>query len=49
MAAREIVLKTITDPKVAKKVEKALSKTPEKVEALKKAKEDLVKKGFILK
>ena len=49
MAAREIVIKTVTDKKVAEKIDKALSKTPEKVEAIKKAKEDLVKKGFILK
>ena len=49
MSAREIVLKTVTDDKVAKKIEDALSKTKEKEEALKKAKTNIEKKGFILK
>lgn len=49
MSAKEIVLKPITDDKVAKKFEEALLKTKEKEEALKKAKNSIDKKGFILK
>lgn len=49
MSAREIVLKPITDKKVAKSLDKALSSTKEKKEALQKAKDKVTKKGFILK
>lgn len=49
MSAREVVLKPVTDSKVAKKIEDALLKTKKKEEALKKAKASVDKKGFILK
>lgn len=49
MSAREIVLKPVTDNEVAKKIDEALLMTKEKEEALKKAKVNIEKKGFILK
>lgn len=47
MAARDVALKPITEKKIAEKIEKALSSTPKKEEALKKAKENVAKEGFI--
>lgn len=47
MSAKDIVLKPITDVKVAKKNEKALLKTKEKEETLKKAKNMIEKEDFI--
>ena len=49
MSAREIVLKPVTKIKVAKSIEKALAPSKEKEEALKRARENVSKKGFILK
>ena len=49
MAARDVVLKPITEEKVAEKIEKALSATRKKEEALKKEKENIAKEGFIFK
>ena len=49
MSAREIVLKPITEKRVAESFEQALAPTKEKEEALEKAKLNILKKGFILK
>lgn len=49
MSAREIVLKPITEKRVADSIERALAPTKEKEEALQRAKENISKKGFILK
>jgi len=49
MSAREVVLKPVTDKRVAAAIEKALSTSKKKQDALDKAKKSVEQKGFIMK
>lgn len=49
MSAREVVIKTVTDKRVADAIDKAMMNTKKKQDALEKAKKSVENKGFILK